>query len=63
MSINVIEEYVSQELVTEVEKIKTPMLVIREQLLKLGLIPENHVSCEDCVSNPETCEKLKGYVQ
>lgn len=62
-SVSTIEEYVSQELVTVVEEIQTHILVIQELLMKHGLIPANHVSFEDCVSNPETCEKLKGCVQ
>lgn len=63
MSISVVEQSDSQELVTVVEKIQTPMLVVREQLLRHSLIPTNHVSCKDCISNPEICEKLKGCVQ
>lgn len=39
------------------------MLVIREQLLKFGLIPVNHVNCEGYTSNPETCERLKSCAQ
>lgn len=61
--VSIIEESVSQELVNKVEKIQTPMLVVREQLVRHGLISENHISCKGCVSNPEACIKLKGYVQ
>lgn len=61
-SVSVFEESYSQELVTMVEEIQTLVLVIREQLLKLGLIPANHVNCKDCIFDLEVCEKLKSYV-
>lgn len=44
-------------------EIQTFMLVIREKLLKHGLISANHVCCKNCVSNPEICEKLKTCFQ
>lgn len=61
--ISTVEESDSQELVTGVEEIQTLMLVIKEQLLKFGSIPVNHVYCEGCTSNPETCERLKSCAQ
>lgn len=58
-----LEESVSQKMVTKVDKIQPLMMVIREQLLIHGLIPTNHVSSDDYVSNLETCEELKGCIQ
>lgn len=59
--VNVIKESINQELVTEIDK--STMMVIQEQLFKHGLIPENHVGCEDYISNPESREKLKDCMQ
>lgn len=62
-SVNMVEECDSKKLVVGVEEIHKPMLIIREQLMKYGLIPANHDSHEDCISVPEICENLKIYVK
>lgn len=61
-SVSTIEESDNLESIIMVEEIRTPMLVIREQLVKHGLIPANHDKCEYCVSGPGTCDRLKGCV-
>lgn len=57
-SVSAIKESSSQELLTLVKEIQTPTLIIREKLMKVGLIPTNHASCEDCISDPKNYESL-----
>lgn len=61
LSMNVIDEYEDQELVKELEKVRTPILVVREQLMEHALILEHHIDCTIYPSNPERCEELKVY--
>lgn len=62
-SVNTVEECDSKKMVAGLEEIHKAMLIIREQLMKYGLIPTNHDSREDCISVPENCENLKIYVK
>lgn len=60
--VSAIEEANNQELIERVEKIHTLISDI-EQLLNHGMITLNRDDCKDCVSNAESCEKLKNCVQ
>lgn len=62
-SANVVKESDNQKLVIMVEEIQIPMLVIKEQLMKLGLISANYTNYENFVNDPETCERLKSCIE
>lgn len=61
-SVNTVKESDNQELLERMEEIRTPIFVIREQLIKHGFIPANHVDGEDCTSSSENCESLKNCI-
>ncbi|XP_050890909.1 uncharacterized protein LOC127096370 [Lathyrus oleraceus] len=46
-----------------VEKIRTPWVVVKEKLLMNEVHPGCDAECEDCLMNPQGCEKLKVDVQ
>lgn len=61
-SVSVMEEAIDQELIRGWRRSK-PCLFYRRIILKHGLIPINHDSWKDCVSNLGSCASLNNYVQ
>ena len=55
-SVNTIEEFVEPGLIKEVGRVRIHMLIIRENLTKVGLIQEVHDMCEVCLSFPYECK-------
>lgn len=56
-SVSVIEE---EKMVKRcVGDIRTPLAVVKEQLLMNEVHPKCDAKCEDCLMNPQGCEKLK----
>lgn len=62
-SINYIEEFVETDMVKEVKKVKTHMLIIHEKLTKEMIIQYVHSLCQVCLSSTNECEELKRCLQ
>lgn len=62
-SVNSIKEVIETMIISEVERVKTHMLIICERLTEAGIIQEAHGFCEVCLSSSEECEELKKCLQ
>lgn len=62
-SISVIEEFAGKNIVTKADKMKTPMTVLKEQLLKHDAFPKCQVDYKQCLLNPKACDKLRYGIQ
>lgn len=62
-SVNVIEEADNPYIIIRVEGVRTPIVVIGEQLRKDGMILTEHVDDEICISTSENNESLKSCMQ
>lgn len=60
-SVSMIEE--EKKVKHFVEEIRTLLAVVKEQLLLNKVHPGCDTECEDCLMNPQDCEKLKAGVQ
>ena len=62
-SANAIEVVDEQVLVTKVDEIKIPLAVVKEHLLKQGVMQQLHDFCEQCSVNPQDCVDLRKAIQ
>lgn len=61
--VNVVEEFIETKMIKEVEKVKTPMLMIHEKLTEARIIQKVHGFCEIYLPSPNKCEELKKCFQ
>lgn len=62
-SVSVIEDSEGRNLVSRVDQMKTSLVVVKEILLKSGVFPDCQYDYDQCLSDPQMCEKLKCGVQ
>lgn len=60
---NSTEESVKCDVIKEVRSVKASLFVIREKLLKHGMILEANANCEICLADLDSCEELKKCLQ
>lgn len=62
-TVKMMEEEEGKNLVSSVDKLKTLLINIKEQLLMNNLSFIYNASCERSLINPQTCEDLKTSIQ
>ena len=62
-SVNVVEVEQKQNLVKDVKLLKTPLLSVKEALVRNNVFPGCCYSCEACQSSVDGCNDLKEGIQ
>lgn len=62
-SVNIIEESIKHNLISKVDMMKTPLLVLKEQLLLKNVFPGCTSDCAHCLNNPQGCGEVKKGIQ
>lgn len=61
-AVNMVEIDEGRRLVSRVDELKTPLIKIKEQLLKSSVFPVYDANCEHCVINPQECKVLMSII-
>lgn len=61
--VNMVEMYNGRRLLTFVDELKTPLIEIKNILMKNNAFPVGSTTCEDCLINPQQCKILRSTLQ
>ncbi|XP_039688680.1 uncharacterized protein [Medicago truncatula] len=62
-TVNMIENYQEDDLVTNAQDVRTPLVPMHVKMCNVGMFSHDHINCEVCSADPHGCIQVQNDVQ